>query len=161
MPWLLLLAATADVALARQVPFTAARHSALAKGEAPSGGESRLLRRVAMQPAPPSIPALLLATLVDNVLHRGACRSCSVGSVLMMSPEPSLALDEAEEAGQGVVDLVVGVVRSYVRGLAAVVKMLLRRPDVPQRGHEPPTVPAFHANLRSGSPKPRHQAKKM
>ena len=50
----------------------------------------------------------------------------------MMSPEPSLALDEAEEAGQNVVDLVVGVVRSYVRGLAAVVKMLLRRPDVPQ-----------------------------
>ena len=89
--------------------------------------------------SPPSIPALILATLFETVLHRAVCSSpCDAGSVLMMTPA-SAALDEAAD-GDGATRaadvsmgrLVVQMAQSYFRGLATLVRMLLRQPEAPQ-----------------------------
>ena len=80
----------------------------------------------------PSIPSLLLATVFDSVLHRAVCSCpCGAGSVLMMTPA-SAPLDEAEVARTGGLGLVVQMARSYLNGLAKLVRMLLRRPEAPQ-----------------------------
>ena len=90
--------------------------------------------------SPPSIPALILATLFETVLHRAVCSSpCDAGSVLMMTPA-SAALDEEVEDGDGATRaadvsmgrLVVQMAQSYFRGLATLVRMLLRQPEAPQ-----------------------------
>ena len=88
----------------------------------------------------PSIPALILATVFETVLHRAVCSSpCDAGSVLMMTPA-SAALDEEVEDGDGATRaadvsmgrLVVQMAQSYFRGLATLVRMLLRQPEAPQ-----------------------------
>ena len=86
----------------------------------------------------PSIPALILATLFETVLHRAVCNSpCDAGSVLMMTPA-SAALDEAADddatraAEVSMGRLVVQMAQSYFRGLATLVRMLLRQPEAPQ-----------------------------
>ena len=95
------------------------------------GGENTLK-------SPPSLRAFILATLLDNVLHRAVCGGpCDVGSVLMMTPA-SAALDEMEQADDarpaavGLGRLVVQMTQSYLHGLATLVRMLLRQPEAPQ-----------------------------
>ena len=86
----------------------------------------------------PSIPALIVATLFETMLHRAVCSNpCGAGSVLMMTPA-SAAIDDAVEDGAtrpadvSMGRLVVQMAQSYFRGLATLVRLLLRQPDVPQ-----------------------------
>jgi hypothetical protein len=87
----------------------------------------------------PSIPALILATLFETMLHRAVCSNpCGTGCVLMMTPA-SAAIDDAVADGAtrmpadvSMGRLVVQMARSYFRGLATLVRLLLRQPDVPQ-----------------------------
>ena len=89
-------------------------------------------------PLTPSIPALIVATLFETMLHRAVCSNpCGTGSVLMMTPA-SAAIDDAGEEGAtrpadvSMGRLVVQMAQSYFRGLATLVRLLLRQPDVPQ-----------------------------
>ena len=86
----------------------------------------------------PSIPTLIVATLFETMLHRAVCSNpCGTGSVLMMTPA-SAAIDDALEDGAtrpadvSMGRLVVQMAQSYFRGLATLVRLLLRQPDVPQ-----------------------------
>ena len=86
----------------------------------------------------PSIPTLIVATLFETMLHRAVCSNpCGTGAVLMMTPA-SAAIDDALEDGAtrpadvSMGRLVVQMAQSYFRGLATLVRLLLRQPDVPQ-----------------------------
>ena len=89
-------------------------------------------------PLTPSIPTLIVATLFETMLHRAVCSNpCGTGAVLMMTPA-SAAIDDAGEEGAtrpadvSMGRLVVQMAQSYFRGLATLVRLLLRQPDVPQ-----------------------------
>ena len=89
-------------------------------------------------PLTPSIPTLIVATLFETMLHRAVCSNpCGTGAVLMMTPA-SAAIDDALEDGAtrpadvSMGRLVVQMAQSYFRGLATLVRLLLRQPDVPQ-----------------------------
>ena len=118
-------------------PFIAARTQPaerLKVGLVPSHGAENTLGR---KHSGPSIRALILATLFETVLHQVVCSSPhDAGTVLMMTPASAAAPDEAADGARaadvGLGQLVVQMAQSYFRGLATLVRMLLRQPEAPQ-----------------------------